>query len=61
MSRVSGDARLGGGADVVFRLHAGAGVVYHGDGAVGGYVAAQAPASRREVHCDLSGLTLARM
>ncbi len=62
VSRVSGDARLEAGADVVLCLRRGAGVVYLTAMAQSAwYVAAQAPGVAPEVHRDLSGLTLARM
>jgi hypothetical protein len=62
VSRVSGDARLEAGADVVLCLRRGAGVVYLTAMAQSvWYVNPQVSGAAPEVHRDLAGLTLARM
>jgi hypothetical protein len=62
VSRVSGDARLEAGADVVLCLRRGAGVVYLTAMAQSvWYVAPPVAGVTPDVHRDLSGLTLARM
>lgn len=62
VSRVSGDARLEAGADVVLCLRRGVGVVYLTAMAQSvWYVGPQASGATPEVHRDLAGLTLARM
>lgn len=62
VSRISGEAYLTPGQEVVLCLRRGAGVVYLTAMAQSAwYVAAQAPGVAPEVHRDLSGLTLARM